>query len=126
MRVFNKCRLSVIPCISIESLLTKYTFCHIINKVKYFDWNEQKNKLLKAERDISFEDVLVAIEDDGFLDILEHPNKIKYPNQKILIVKILNYAYIVPFIEDEQKYFLKTIFPSRKMTNKYLKERGSK
>lgn len=94
--------------------------------VKYFDWSAEKNEALKLERDISFEDILVAIEAGELLDILEHPNKKRYPNQKILVVKILNYVYLVPFVEDEQKYFLKTIFPSRKMTKKYLKERRTK
>ena len=88
--------------------------------MKYFDWNEEKNQLLKNERDISFEDILIALDSDGLLDIIEHPNPEKYPNQKVLVVNIRNYVYLVPFIEDDKKYFLKTIFPSRKMTKKYL------
>ena len=73
------------------------------------------------ERNIRFEDIVVAIVDNGILDIIEHPNKKRYPNQKIYIIEINKYAYLVPFIEDEVKYFLKTIIPSRKMTKKYLK-----
>jgi len=88
--------------------------------VKFLDWNEEKNWKLKTEREISFEDVIVAIESGGLLDIIEHPNPKKYPNQKVLIVNIGNYAYLVPFTENSEKYFLKTIFPSRKMTKKYL------
>jgi len=88
--------------------------------VKYLDWDEEKNQKLKAERDISFEDVVVAIDSEGLLDIIEHPKQIKYPNQKVLVVNIGNYVYLVPFVEDRQRYFLKTIFPSRKMTKKYL------
>ena len=88
--------------------------------VKYFDWNEEKNQKLKIERDISFEDIIVAIDSDRLLDVIEHSNLEKYLNQKVLVVNIRNYVYLVPFVEDNQKYFLKTIFPSRKMTKKYL------
>lgn len=92
--------------------------------MKYFDWSEGKNKKLKKERNISFEDVLVAIGEDKILNIIENKNKSRYPNQKIFIVNIENYAYLVPFVEDKDKYFLKTIIPSRIMTNKYLKGGG--
>lgn len=88
--------------------------------MKYFDWDEEKNKRLKEERDISFEEILIAIEDDRILDIIEHPNKESCPDQKIFIVNINEYAYLVPFIEDEEKIFLKTIIPSRKATKKYI------
>ena len=79
-----------------------------------------KNNLLKEERDISFEEVLTAIDEGGLLDILEHPNKGKYPHQRIFVVNTENYVYLVPFVEDEEKVFLKTIIPSRKATKKYL------
>lgn len=95
--------------------------CHKIIPVKFFDWNDEKNKKLKRERNISFEDVLVAISDDKILDILENKNTKRYPNQKVFIVNIAEYAYLVPFVEDKDKYFLKTIIPSRIMTKKYLK-----
>lgn len=78
---------------------------------------------MRVERDICFEDVIIAIESGALLDIIEHPDPRKYPNQKIFIVNIENYVYLVPFVEDEKKYFLKTIFPSRKMTKKYLIKR---
>jgi len=88
--------------------------------MKYFDWDFQKDEHLKQERDISFEDILIAIDDGNLLDVIEHPNKKKYPNQKLFVVDINDYAYLVPFTEDEEKYFLKTVFPSRKMTQKYI------
>ena len=88
--------------------------------MKFFDWNKEKNELLKIERGISFEAVLLAIESKQILDIIEHPNKKCYPNQKIFIVNINNYAYLVPFVEDKGKIFLKTIIPSRKATKKYI------
>lgn len=89
--------------------------------MKYLDWDEEKNRKLKLEREVCFEDVITAIEEDKILDIVEHPNQKRYPSQHKLIVNILDYAYIVPFIEDEEKIFLKTIIPSRKATKKYLK-----
>ncbi|MBI2326957.1 toxin [Candidatus Curtissbacteria bacterium] len=91
--------------------------------MKYFDWDERKNLKLKIERGIGFDDVQVAIEEGKLLDTTGHPNKKKYPNQKMFVVEIGNYAYLVPFVEDEEKIFLKTIFPSRKATKKYLFQR---
>jgi hypothetical protein len=89
--------------------------------MKYFFWNEEKNELLKEERQISFEDVVFYISQGFLLDVLEHPNQEKYQGQKIFVVEIDEYAYLVPFIEGEQEIFLKTIIPSRKATRKYLK-----
>ena len=92
--------------------------------MKYFDWNEEKNELLKMERDVCFEDVLIAIDSGGLLDIIKHPKKERYQKQKIFIVNINNYAYLVPFVEDNKKIFLKTIIPSRKATKKYIVKGG--
>ena len=89
--------------------------------MKYFSWNEEKNELLKEERQISFEDVVFYIAQGFLLDVLEHPNQEKYLGQKIFVVEIDEYAYLVPFVEDEHEIFLKTIIPSRKATKKYLK-----
>ena len=85
-----------------------------------FDWNQEKNKLLKRERSIGFERIVLAIEEGNILDILENPNKEKYKNQLLIIVKIDEYAYIVPAVKDGEYWFLKTIFPSRKYTDYYL------
>ncbi|WP_457625367.1 hypothetical protein [Persephonella sp.] len=87
------------------------------------NWDEEKNRWLKKERGISFEDIELAILENRVLDILEHPNKEKYPSQKLLIVEIEGYAYVVPYVEKskDNEIFLKTIFPSRKYTRKYLK-----
>ena len=89
--------------------------------MKYFSWNEEKNDLLREERQISFEDIVFYIAQGFLLDILEHPNQEKYQGQKIFVVAIDDYAYLVPFVEDEQVIFLKTIIPSRKATRTYLK-----
>jgi hypothetical protein len=89
--------------------------------MKYFSWNQDKNELLKAERQVSFEDVVLCIEMGFLLDILEHPKQEKYKGQRIFVVNIDDYIYLVPFIENDNEVFLKTIIPSRKATKKYLK-----
>ena len=89
--------------------------------MKYFSWDEEKNEILKVERQISFEDVVFHISQGSLLDVLEHPNQEKYQGQKIFVVEIDEYAYLVPFVEDEREIFVKTIIPSRKATKKYLK-----
>jgi len=79
--------------------------------------------LLKTERGVGFEDVLLAIEMGLVLDDLAHPNTEKYPDQSvfIILISIKNYVYIVPYVEDETTIFLKTIIPSRKMNKRYNK-----
>lgn len=94
--------------------------------MKYFDWNDEKNAELKHERDISFEEAIIAIEEGAILDITEHSNKRRYSNQRIFIISVNNYAYLIPFVEDNEKIFLKTIIPSRKATKEYLIERSKK
>ena len=86
----------------------------------YFSWNTEKNSKLFSERGISFESVVFCIENGNLLAVLDHPNSKKYPNQKLFIVEIHKYVYIVPFVENDEEVFLKTIIPSRKATKKYL------
>ena len=93
---------------------------------KYFDWNREKNELLKSEREICFEEVVEAITGGQVLSKEKHTNQKKYPNQQIYTVEIRGYAYLVPFVEDEDKIFLKTIIPSRKATRKFLIKGGGK
>jgi hypothetical protein len=88
--------------------------------MKYHSWNNDKNDKLKKERNISFEDVIYYIENGKLLAILKHKNQKKYPGQKIYVLEINNYAYLIPFIESEKEIFLKTIIPSRRATKKYL------
>jgi uncharacterized DUF497 family protein len=88
--------------------------------VKTYAWNEAKNQLLRAERGISFEEVVVHIAAGDLLDIIEHPNPEKYKGQRMFIVKVRDYAWLVPFVETDDKIFLKTIIPSRKATKRYL------
>ena len=88
--------------------------------MKPFRWGPEKNDQLMAERGISFEQMVVAIEAGGLLDVLVHPNPSRYPNQKVMVVTSDGYAYLVPFVEHEDRFFLKTVIPSRKATRDYL------
>jgi len=92
-------------------------------KNKSIRYSLEKNKLLKEQRDISFEDVILALESGNILDDIEHTNKEKYPNQNIFIIliKIKDYVFLVPYVEDDTSIFLKTIIPSRQMNKKYNK-----
>ena len=88
--------------------------------MKYYNWSHEKNELLKAERGISFEEIVLLIESGHILGIEENPAR---TNQKIYILEIENYAFVVPFVENENEIFLKTAFPSRKYTRRFgLKE----
>ena len=88
--------------------------------MKPFRCNHEKNETLKQERSISFEEIVLAIESGGLLDELKHPNKEKYPNQLVFVVGLDGYAYLVPYVEETEYYFLKTVIPSRKATRDYL------
>ena len=88
--------------------------------MKYFSWNTEKNSILIQERGISFEEIVFHIEKGDVLDLLEHPNRGRYPNQRVFVVNVEGYAYLVPFVEDEREVFLKTIIPSRKATRDYM------
>ena len=89
----------------------------------HYDWNDEKNLLLKVERGIGFEEIVLRIDGGFLLDILDHPNREKYGHQKVLVVEVDGYAYAVPYVEDGETWFLKTIIPSRKLTREYRKER---
>ena len=88
--------------------------------MKFVAWDAEKNEQLKRERDISFEEVAALYLEGEILDIIEHHNPGKYSHQKMFFVAVRGYVHVVPFVEDEEKIFLKTIFPSRNATKKYL------
>jgi len=88
--------------------------------MKLFDWNEEKNARLLEKRGITFEEMVFHIVHDDLLDTIEHPNQELYHGQKIFVVNVEGYVCLVPFVENEETYFLKTIIPSRKMTKRYL------
>ena len=88
--------------------------------VNYFAWSAENNESLKLDRGVSFEQVVFHIERGNLLDVLKHPNQRRYPGQRIFVVDIGGYAYLVPFVESEAEIFLKTVIPNRRATNTYL------
>jgi len=88
--------------------------------VVQYDWNNDKNSDFKRTRGVCFEQVVLHVEQGDLLDILQHPNKTLYPNQRVLVVKMIDYVYAVPFVGEGEIRFLKTIIPSRKLTRDYL------
>ena len=86
-----------------------------------YEFDPEKNTKLISLRGISFEEIISVLGTDKLLDILVHPNNVKYPNQKMYIIEHKEYVYLVPFVENGNKIFLKTIFPSRQATKHYLK-----
>jgi len=89
------------------------------SQMKSYVWNAEKNDWLKEERNISFEAVVLNIQLGNEVDIYDHPNRKRYSGQKVSVVLIEGYAYLVPFVENEDEIFLKTIIPSRKATKIY-------
>lgn len=90
-----------------------------------YEFSADKNQLLIKERGISFEDVIAALDNGDLLDVVAHHNVEKYPNQKIYMVNINGYVYLVPYVaKSEGTVFLKRIFPSRKLTKKYFGKAG--
>ena len=89
--------------------------------MKYFTWDNAKNEKLRAERGVSFEDVVFHMERGDILDIVEHPN---HRGQRVIIVQIEDYAYLVPCVDEDGYVVLKTIIPSRKATRKYIQREG--
>ena len=87
-----------------------------------FDWDPEKNQQLIGERGISFEEVIFHLQSDGLLDDIKHPNQESYAHQRMYIVAIEDYVYLVPYVESNEAIFLKTIIPSRKATRQYLGE----
>ena len=94
--------------------------------MKVFQWNNEKNESLKKSRGVSFEQVVILMERGDIVEIVNHPNQSKYSGQKIATVRIDDYAYLVPYVEESETIFLKTIIPSRKATNKYVRAKNEK
>ena len=88
---------------------------------KPIEWNPEKNRTLIAGRNISFEEIVDVLNKEGYVKDLPHYNPKKYPKQRIFYVRIHKYIYMVPYVEDNDKVFLKTIIPSRKANKKYNK-----
>jgi len=92
--------------------------------MKPINWNSTKNQQLVSERGISFEDIVFYMQQGQLLDDIQHPNSIKNPEQRIFVVNVDNYVHLVPYIENQQEIFLKTVIPSRKVTKQYFGEKS--
>ncbi len=88
--------------------------------MKPFRWQPEKNNWLRSERGVSFEEITVAVEAGSLLEVVPHPNPQKYPRQRVMVVEVAGYAYLVPFVEEDDHFFLKTIIPSRKATRDFI------
>ena len=90
-----------------------------------YDWSEEKNRQLRKQRSISFEEVVLCIQEGRLVTVLEHPNREKYPNQQLYLINYRKQIYVVPFVinKEEGVIFLKTIYPSRHYTKKYLERK---
>jgi hypothetical protein len=88
--------------------------------MRYFDWNPDKNDWLRTVRGVTFEEIVFHVHSGGLLDVLEHPNELRYPGQRVFVVDVEGYVSLVPVVETEERIFLKTVIPSRKMTKRYL------
>ena len=93
-----------------------------LRRLKPFRWNNEKNIRLKKERGVSFEEIVEAVEEDHLLDDLIHHNLQLHPNQRLFIVSLREYVYVVPYIEETNAYFLKTIYPDSDMKKRYLRQ----
>lgn len=88
--------------------------------VSEFDWDDEKNELLKGTRGVSFEEVVFHIQNGDVLDIIKHPNAARYPKQNVIVLNMEGYVYLVPYVKEKGTRFLKSIIPSRKATKEYL------
>ena len=84
-----------------------------------FDWSDEKDNKLKQERGIGFEDIVFHVASGDLLSVSDYPNSQKYPNQKIMYVMVDDYVYLVPYVEEENRKFFKTIIPSRRATKEF-------
>jgi hypothetical protein len=87
--------------------------------VKHLVWDTKKDEKLQNERHVCFEDVFNAFVYEGTLDVIKNPSR-NFPNQMAFVVRIRTYIYYVPFVEDKETIYLKTIIPSRKVAKQYL------
>ena len=90
--------------------------------MKILNWNREKNEWLRKNRGICFEDILFYLDNNYLIDDVEHPNQVKYSGQRMMVLNIVEYIYLVPYVESEDEIFLKTIIPSRKATKNYMEK----
>jgi len=94
--------------------------------MKPIRWNEEKNQLLIMQRKLSFEMVLEKLETHEVLAKRSHPDKQKYPHQFIFVLELNGYICYVPFVENDEEIFLKTIIPSRKLAKEFKGAKNEK
>jgi hypothetical protein len=94
-----------------------------MNEKFSIEFSTEKNEQLKQNRNICFDDIIPILEEGAWLDIVEHPNPDKYPDQSVFVLEIDEECYALPFVVDEKRktIFLKTLFPSRQLRKIYLK-----
>jgi len=83
-------------------------------------WDERKNRWQKQHRGVCFEQAAVCLALERVLDVTDHPNQGRYPGQKLAVIEINGYAYLVPLDHSGGEIVLKTMIPSRKATQKYI------
>lgn len=91
--------------------------------MKRYEYSLEKNSDLKKRHGISIEEIVIAISKGKLVKIITHPNQKRYPRQMIILVEISGYIYAAPFVEDKEKRFIKTVYPSRKFTKTIRNER---
>jgi len=90
----------------------------LLNQIEFVFDQEKEQRLIQL-RNISFKEIIKAIKSGALVDVITNPNA-KYVHQNIYVVELLEYIYFVPFVKEDNKIFLKTIYPSRKAVKKYL------
>lgn len=91
-----------------------------------FEYDPEKDQKLRQERNISFDEIIMLIHEGKLIDILDHPNQSQYAKQKIYVLDVDGYVWLIPYVQNDNRIFLKTAFPSRKHTKQYIRERNGK
>ena len=91
--------------------------------MKPIRFNKDKDKVLKEKRGIGFKDVIKEMGAGKIVTVRKHPNTKKFPSQKIMLINIKNYIFVIPYIETEKEIFLKTIYKSRKYTKEFINKK---
>lgn len=89
--------------------------------MKTIRFSQEKDELLRKTRQIGFKEIINALKNNKALKVIENPNKKKFPNQRLLLININKYVFVVPYVENRREIFLKTIYPSKKYTKKFIK-----
>ncbi len=91
--------------------------CGVLRMKKLVEWNIEKAQILSETRGLEFERVSIMIEEGLYIDIRQIPSR---PDQRMFILDYDDYIVCVPFVESDDKIFLKTAYRNRK-TNKLFK-----